>query len=71
MSGTTLDRLIDDFKELPLDDKEYALDIINKQLTESKRTAIAKRAKEAISNLKKGTVKTGTVKELYKELESD
>jgi hypothetical protein len=71
MSSTTLDRLIDDFKELLLDDKEYALDIIKKQLIESKRAAIAKRAKEAISNLKKGAVKTGTLKELYKELEND
>jgi ribosomal protein S1 len=71
MSIATLDRLIDDFKALPLDDKEYALDVIKKQLTEAKRAAIAKRAKEATSNLKKGAVKTGTVKELYKELESD
>ena len=71
MRGATLDRLIDDFKELPLDDKEYALDVIKKQLAEAKRAAIAKRAKEAKSNLKKGVVKTGTVRELYKELESD
>ena len=71
MSIATLDRLIDDFKALPLDDKEYALDVIKKQLTEAKRAAIAKRAKEAASNLKKGAVKTGTVKELYMELEGD
>jgi len=71
MSIATLDRLIDDFKALPLDDKEYALDVIKKQLTEAKRSAIAKRAKEATSNLKKGAVKSGTVKELYMELESD
>jgi ribosomal protein S1 len=71
MSIATLDRLIDDFKALPLDDKEYALDVIKKQLAEAKRAAIAKRAKEATSNLNKGAVKTGTVKELYMELESD
>ncbi|MCX5815353.1 MAG: hypothetical protein NTX75_03800 [Proteobacteria bacterium] len=71
MSGTTLDRLLDDFKELPIDDKEYALNIITKQFIETKRLAIAKRAKEAMSNLKKGAVKAGTVKDLYKELESD
>ena len=71
MSIATLDRLIDDFKALPLDDKEYALDVIKKQLTEAKRAAIAKRSKEAASNLKKGAVKTGTVKELYMELEGD
>ena len=71
MSIATLDRLIDDFKALPLDDKEYALDVIKKQFTEAKRVSIAKRAKEAKSNLKKGAVKTGAVKELYMELESD
>ncbi len=71
MSSTTLDRLIDDFKQLPLNDKEYAIEIIKKQLIEAKREAIAKRAKEAMANLKKGIVKRGTVKELYKDLESD
>ena len=71
MSSTTLDKLIDDFKQLPLDDKEYAIDIIKKQLAEAKREAIARRAKEAMANLKKGMIKRGTVKELYKDLESD
>jgi len=71
MSSTTLDRLIDDFKQLPLDDKEYAIEVIKKQLIEAKRDAIAKRAKEAMTNLKKGMVKRGTVQELYKDLESD
>lgn len=71
MGSTTLDKLIDDFKQLPLDDKEYAIDIIKKQLTEAKREAIAKRAKEAMANLRKGMIKKGTVKELYKDLESD
>lgn len=71
MSTTTLDKLIDDFKQLPLDDKEYAIDIIKKQLTEAKREAIAKRAKDAMVNLKKGMIKRGTVKELYKDLDSD
>ena len=70
MSSATLDRLIDNFRSLPLDDKEYAADIIKKQLIEAKREAIAKRAKEAATNLKKGKVKRGTAKELYKDLES-
>lgn len=73
MNSTTIDRLIDDFEGLPLDDKEYAIEIIKKQLIEAKREAIAKRAKEAMTmtNLKKGIIKKGTVKELYKDLESD
>jgi hypothetical protein len=69
--NSTIDKLIDDFRELPLNDKEYAVDIIRKQLIEAKREAIAKRAKEAMTNLKKGMTKRGTIRELYKDLESD
>jgi ribosomal protein S1 len=71
MSSTTLNQLIEDFSHLKLDDKEYAVDVIKKQLIEAKREAIAKRAKEAMANLKKGMVKKGKVKELYKDLECD
>lgn len=71
MSIITLNNLIENFSHLPLDDKEYAIDIIKKQLIEAKRDAIAKRAKEAMANLKRGTVKKGTVKELLKDLEGD
>ena len=54
-----------------MDDKEYVVDIVKKQLVEAKRDAIAKRDKEAMDNLKKGLVKKGTVKDLYKDLEGD
>jgi len=52
-------------------DKEYVVEVIEKQLIEAKRAAIAKRAKEAMVNLRKGNTKIGDVKELYKDLESD
>lgn len=71
MSKATLHRIIDEFSQLPLDDREYAIDVINKQLIEAKREAIAKRAKEAMANFKKGSVKRGSVKDLYGDLESD
>ncbi len=71
MSSTTLNKLIDNFCHLTLDDKEYAAELLRKQLIEAKREAIAKRAKETLSNLRKGMVKRGSVKELYKDLESD
>ena len=69
MRNTTLNKLIEDFNHLPLDDKEYAIDVIKKQLIDAKREAIARRAKEAMAPLRKGMTKTGTVKELYKDLE--
>ncbi len=71
MSTTTLNKLIDEFSLLPLDDKEYAAELIKRQLIEAKREAIVKRTKEAMAKLKKGMIKRGTVKELYKDLESD
>jgi hypothetical protein len=71
MDNASLNRLINDFSLLPLDEKEYAVDIIEKQLIEAKREALAKRARKAISNFRKGAVKKGTVKELHKDLEID
>ena len=71
MSSTTLNKVIEDFNQLPLDDKDYVIDIIKKQLIEAKREAIAKRAETALSNLKKKKVKSGTIEELYKDLEGD
>ena len=71
MSTTALNKLIEDFSHLPMDDKEYAVDVITKQLAEAKRGAIARRAKEAMVNLKKGAIRMGTVQDLYKDLEID
>lgn len=71
MSSSTINTLIEDFSHLKLDDKEYAVDVIKKQLIDAKREAIAKKAKEATANLRKGIVKRGTLKELYRDLESD
>jgi len=71
MRITALNKLIEDFGQLPIDDKEYAVDIIKRQLIEAKREAIAKRAKEAMANLKKGAIRKGTVQDLHKDLEID
>ena len=71
MGTSALNRVIADFELLPIDDKEYAFSLIMKQLIEAKREAIAKRAKEATANLKKGAVQKGTIKDLLKDLEGD
>lgn len=71
MNTATLNKIIEDFNHLPLDDKEYAVEVIEKQLMEAKRAAIAKRAKEAMVNFRKGNSRIGDIKELYKDLESD
>lgn len=71
MANATLNKVIDDFRKLPLDEREYVIDIIEKQMIEAKREAISRRAKRAILNLRRGAVKRGTVKDLYKDLELD
>jgi len=71
MANVTLNKVIEDFQKLPLPEREYVIDIIEKQLIEAKREAIFRRAKRAVLNLKKGAVKKGTLKELYKDLELD
>jgi len=71
MSSVSVNKLIEDFEKLSIGDKEYTIDVIKKQLVETKRNAVAKRAKEARANRKKGLVKSGSVEELFKDLESD
>lgn len=71
MGSASINKIVDDFSHLKLDDKEYTADIIGKQLIEAKRASIAKRATEAVTNLKKGAVKKGTIKDIYGDLESD
>ena len=71
MSQTILHKVIEDFNHLSLDEREYVIDVVKKQVIEAKRDAIARRSKEARANLKKGKIKTGTVKQLYEDLESD
>ena len=71
MANSVLNKVIDDFRKLPLDEKKYVIDIIEKQMIEAKREAISRRAKRAIQNLRRGAVKRGGVKDLYKDLELD
>jgi len=68
---TKMNEVIEGFMDLSPEDKEYVAEIMEKQLFEAKREKIAQRAEEAVANYKSGKVKTGTVKQLYKDLEGD
>jgi len=68
---TKINKVIEGFMGLSSEDKEYAVEIIEKQLIETKRERIAQRAKESMANYRKGKVRTGNVKELYEDLEGD
>lgn len=71
MTTAGLNKIIDDFSYLPLEDKSYVVDIMKKQLIEARRDALFRRARQAETNLKKGATKKGTVTDLYKDLEDD
>ena len=71
MGSITVNKVIEEFNQLPLEDEEYIIEIIKKQLIEKRRHGILRRARESENNLKKGLVKKGTIEKLYKDLESD
>ena len=71
MKTALINKIIEDFNSLSLEDREYAVNIIEKQLIDAKREAISIRAKEAIENYRKGNCQTGTVSDLHKDLNSD
>ena len=71
MNDPNVNKIIEEFSHLPPEDKEYVAEIIRKQLIEVKRESLAERAREARKNLKKRTVKTGTIKDLMEDLDRD
>ena len=71
MSNTGVNEVIKEFGELPPEDKEYVAEIIKKQVLELKREMLAQRAEEAKMNFEKGLIKSGGIKELLEDLESD
>ena len=71
MSTTEINRVIEGFNLLSMDEKEYVADMIHKQLIEYRREQIVKRANDARNNLKQGNVKSGSLEDLYRDLEND
>jgi len=71
MSNINVNEVIEEFGQLPSADKEYVAEIIRKQVIELKREKLAQRARDAKMNLEKGFVKSGGIKELLEDLESD
>jgi hypothetical protein len=71
MIDTDVNKVIEEFGHLPLEDMEYVAEIIRKQLIEVKREALAARVKEAKRNYTKGYTKRGTLKDLKEDLEGD
>lgn len=68
---TGMDHFLDEFQKLPLEDKEYLTEIIQKRLIESRRNYLSSRISEARENYSRGYAKSGSIKELLEDLEND
>jgi hypothetical protein len=71
MQTATINEAYSLFNELQLEDKEYLLELIEKQIIEARRDAMLVRAKEAEKNYYKGDVFHGSVAEVMEYLEND
>ena len=67
----TINKIIDEFNLLDLNDREYVLDIIQKQFIEAKREELLQSTKEAENNYGQGNVKRGSAADLLKDLAKD
>ena len=64
----TLDKILEEAEHLEFDDREYLLNILSKRQIELRRIEISKRVKEALKAYKEGNIKSGKLKELWKDL---
>jgi hypothetical protein len=71
MSDSNVNKVIEEFSHLPVEDKEYVAGIITKQVVDVKREMLAERVREAKENFQKGFVRTGTIRELMEDLDRD
>ena len=71
MKNASINRVIQDFNSLVLEEKEFAVEIIRKMLVEAHRESLLKRAHAAVKNYSKGKVKRGSLKDLRNDLEND
>ena len=68
MEQITVNSVVNTFRNLPFPEKEYTLEILQKQMIEEKRILLVHRIREARINVKTGKVKRGSYKELLKDL---
>ncbi len=66
-----MNQVIECFEHFDLEEKEYLIDILTKELREAKRDKIYTRFLEARENRKKGKVKSGNICDLKADLEKD
>ena len=71
MNNDTITDVIENFNTLPYEEKEFTFNLIEKYFIESKRDQLFKRIEEAKQNLKDGNIKSGSLKDLLEDLNSE
>lgn len=71
MGTSHISNLINEYASLSFEDKEYAVELLQKQLNDCKRDEIRNRADEALSNMNAGNSKSGTLDDLFADIEND
>ena len=71
MEISDVHKMLEQFGQLPLEDKEYVAEVIQKQLIDAKRRTLAVRVQEAKDNYNQGHIKRGTLRNLLEDLEGD
>jgi hypothetical protein len=66
-----MNQMVEHFENFVVEEKEYLIDIFTKELQEEKRDKIHKRHLEAKKNRKNGNVKTGSIKDLFVDIDED
>ncbi|MGA7878106.1 MAG: hypothetical protein WCA08_20775 [Desulfoferrobacter sp.] len=69
MDTREVNRVIEDFGRLNLEDKEYVAGVLRRRIIEERREEILQRAQEARESFDRGEVKVGGLQDLYKDLE--
>ncbi|MBI4654316.1 MAG: hypothetical protein HY752_04905 [Nitrospirae bacterium] len=71
VTATKLNDVIEKAEVLTFEEQEILLDVIKHRCIEKRREQIAVNARNTLKEYKAGRAKTGTVKELKKDLEND
>lgn len=71
MSEITINDLLNDFSKLNDADKEYFLEVAQKQIIEYKRIKLTERVKEAEQNYRQNKVNSGDAEKLLRDLNND
>lgn len=66
----SITELMEQFEKLTLDDRSYAIDLMQRRMVDARRAALGRRAAQAFRNYRQGGVKKGTIADLKRALEN-